>query len=135
MNKFVNQVVEFNQQILGIEQRPLDMLSLAEFEISKKCLQEEVDEFVQAYEEGDMIGCIDGLVDLMYFSIGVLYKKGLTPEMITACMTAVHEANMEKKLGQNAKRAVDGAADAVKPEGWISPELRIVEILDQAGAQ
>ena len=41
---------------------------------------------------------------------------------------------MEKKLGTVAKRAVEGAADAVKPEGWVSPEERIIEILDTFGA-
>jgi predicted HAD superfamily Cof-like phosphohydrolase len=46
--------------------------------------------------------------------------------------TAVHEANMEKKLGVVAKRGDGSAADAVKPEGWIPPEGRIEAILDAA---
>lgn len=129
---FVNQVVEFNQQILKIEQRPIDMLPENEFEISMKCLQEELDEFEEAYHKSDIIGCIDAIIDLRYFAVGVLYKHGLSAEMITQCDTAVHEANMEKKLGVVAKRASNGAADAVKPEGWVSPEERIISILDNA---
>lgn len=134
MSNFVDQVVEFNQRVLKIDQRPIDMLKTSEFEISMKCLQEELDEFEEAFKSGDIIGCIDAIIDLKYFAVGVMYKMGLTPDHMKQCMTAVHEANMEKKLGVNAKRAVEGAADAVKPEGWIPPEERIANILDGVGA-
>ncbi len=130
---FIDQVVEFNQRVLNIGQREVDMLNSQEFEISMKCLQEELDEFEEAFKNGDLIGCIDAIIDLKYFAVGVLYKMGLSPDTQKACCTAVHSANMEKKLGVNAKRAVEGAADAVKPEGWVSPEERIIEILDQIG--
>lgn len=128
---FVEQVVEFNQRVLKIEQRPVGMLSQAEFEITMKSLQEELDEFEEAYKNGDMIGCIDALIDLRYFAVGALYKQGLSAQTISSCDVAVHDANMEKKLGVVEKRATDGAADAVKPEGWIAPEMRIIEILDR----
>ena len=128
---FTEQVVEFNQCVLKIEQRPLGMLNQSEFEITMKSLQEELDEFELAYKNGDMIGCLDALIDLRYFAIGALYKQGLSAETITKCDDAVHSANMEKKLGVVAKRATEGAADAVKPEGWTSPEMRIIAILDE----
>lgn len=131
MSNFFSKVIEFNTNVLNIEQRPLAMLPENEFEISMKCLQEEVDEFEEAYKNGDFIKCIDAMIDLQYFSIGVLYKMGLKAETIDKCASAVHDANMQKKLGVNAKRAVDGAADAVKPEGWLPPEERIEAILDE----
>lgn len=128
---FVEQVVEFNRQVLKIDQRSISMLPQNEFEITMKCLQEELDEFEEAYKKGDFIACIDALIDLRYFAVGALYKQGLSAAAITTCDTAVHEANMEKKLGVVAKRATEGAADAVKPEGWVAPELRIIDILDR----
>lgn len=130
MSNFVDQVVDFNQKVLKIEQREVNMLSMHEFQLSMKCLQEELDEFQEAWNSGDIIGCIDAIIDLRYFAVGVLYKHGLAADTIKACDTAVHEANMEKKLGVVAKRAVEGAADAVKPEGWVAPEERIADILD-----
>ena len=69
---FVDQVVEFNQAVLKIEQRAVDMLKQNEFEISMKCLQEEVDEFEEAFKSGDLIGCIDAIIDLKYFAVGVM---------------------------------------------------------------
>jgi len=130
MNSF-EQVVTFNQQVLGIHQRELGMLPENELKISKKCLDEEAQELVDAHNAGDYIGCVDAAIDSIYFAVGVLYKLGLTPQQMADCFTAVHEANMEKKLGVNAKRA-SGAADAVKPEGWVPPDIRIANILDEA---
>ena len=126
--EFIKAVVQFNQEVLGIEQRSPRPLSAKELDLSVKCLTEELEEFCNASREMDYIGQIDAIVDSIYFSIGVLYKLGLTPEQIHACCMAVHSANISKKRGVNAKRAT-GAADAVKPEGWVGPEERIKAIL------
>lgn len=126
--EFVKAVVEFNQQVLGIEQRSPKLLSFEEFSITRKCLQEELDELVEANFNSDYIGCVDALVDNMYFNIGAMYKLGLTPEQIHECCMAVHAANITKKKGVNAKRDT-GAADAVKPEGWVPPEERLRKII------
>lgn len=129
---FAEQVVDFNQVILGIEQRAIGLLPQNEFELSMSCLQEEVDEFEQAHNNGDVIGSFDALVDLMYFATGIMYKMGLTSDQINRIKTAVHEANMTKKRGHLAKRGDGVAIDAVKPDGWVSPEERIALILDEA---
>lgn len=128
MKNFIEAVVQFNQEILGIEQRtPVGMLPTEEA-ITLKCLHEEITELNAAMIEGSVVDQVDALVDLIYFALGAMYKTGLTADQINACCMAVHEANMAKKRGVNAKRAT-GAADAVKPEGWVSPETRIEKIL------
>lgn len=127
---FAIQVVEFNQKVLKIEQRECAMLNDAEYNISVKCLHEEIHEFSEAHSHGDFIGCVDGMIDLMYFATGVLYKLGLTAQEIDMCSSAVHEANMEKKLGVNHHRGDGSAADAIKPADWAPPEERIATILD-----
>lgn len=126
--EFTEAVVQFNSRVLGIEQRPPASLCRQEFEHGAACLNEEVDEFIEAYNQGDYIGQIDALVDLNYFLLGLMYKLGLTPAQIYACQMAVHAANMTKKKGVVAKRDT-GAPDAVKPEGWIPPEARIAKIV------
>lgn len=127
---FALQVVEFNQQVLGIQPRIQAPLSDAELKLSLHCLREEIQEFEDACNLGDYIGQIDAMIDLQYFAMGVLYKLGLTASQIEKCCTAVHEANMEKKLGVKAGRGDGSAADAVKPEGWEPPEHRIGAILE-----
>lgn len=127
---FAHQVIDFNQKVLKIEVRVHAPLAVHEHDISIKCLEEEIREFKEAHETGDFIGQIDAIIDLQYFAMGMLYKMGLTGEQIDRCMTAVHEANMEKKLGVVARRGDGTAADAVKPTDWVAPEQRIGEILE-----
>ena len=129
-NQIVKSVIQFNQSVLGIEPRRLGLMSDAENEITVKCLREEADEFELAVKEGDYIGQVDSLIDSVYFAVGAMYKLGLTAQQIDACMDEVHSANMAKCKGVNEKRGDGSAADAVKPEDWVSPEERIGSILE-----
>ena len=129
-NQNVKDVIQFNATVLGIEQRPLGMMPESESAITVKCLTEEVAEFAEAVEDGDFIGQVDALIDSIYFATGALYKLGLNENQISSCMNAVHEANMTKRKGVNEKRGDGSAADAIKPEDWVSPEERIGSILE-----
>jgi len=140
----VKDVVFFNQEVLGIEQRTPGILPTDEHEITIKCLHEEIDEYIDAYDEccrdDDAIAkdhelkyvadMADAMIDNIYFAIGALYKLGLTADQIERGFSAVHNCNVQKKAGQNAKRAT-GAADAVKPEGWVGPEQKLLEIIKE----
>lgn len=128
MNQFIEAVVQFNQQILGIEQRTPVGMTGKEEDITIKCLIEEVHELRDAQEVCSVVDQVDALVDLIYFAVGALYKVGLTPQQINECCMAVHAANMSKKRGTNAKRDT-GAADAVKPSDWVPPETRLEQII------
>lgn len=130
--EFIKAVVQFNQEVLGIAQRTPTPLAAKELDLSVKCLNEEVEEFCDASREGDYIGQVDAIVDLMYFSIGILYKLGLTPKQAHECCMAVHQANITKKKGVNAKRDT-GAADAVKGEDWVPPEENLRKIIFDSG--
>jgi predicted HAD superfamily Cof-like phosphohydrolase len=124
-------IVEFNRSVLSLPlPKDIELLDAATLELSITQLKEEIDEYTQANGEQNVIGSIDAIIDLIYFSIGILYKHGLDAESINACITAVHNCNMQKKLGVKSTRIVDGnPADAVKPADWIGPEVRIAEIL------
>jgi predicted HAD superfamily Cof-like phosphohydrolase len=124
------QVMEFNREILGITPRELGPMSENEFTHLVACLGEELGEFDESYNFKDFVGQIDSLIDMMYFALGGLYKMGLDDAHASAIFAAVHESNMTKRKGVVAKRD-NGSPDAVKPEGWVSPEERISAILDQ----
>ena len=61
-------------------------------------------------------------------AMGGLLCIGLTKEQIYRVIEIVDEKNKQKKKGSNAKRDL-GIEDAVKPEGWTSPESAIKEYL------
>lgn len=127
---FAHAIVDFNQQILRLQPRELGPLEGGELSATLKAFDEEITEFKDALRDGDFIGQIDALTDLKYFIDGALYKMGLTAEQINDINFAVHDANMQKKLGVVEKRG-NPLGDAVKPEGWVSPEERIGQILGE----
>jgi predicted HAD superfamily Cof-like phosphohydrolase len=126
---YAHAVVDFNQRVLKIDPRSLHPLAGGELHATMKAFQEEITEFQDAINSGDFLGQIDAVVDLTYYAFGALYKMGLTGDQIQACCMAVHDANMEKKLGVVPKRG-NPLGDAVKPDGWVGPEERIAEILE-----
>lgn len=121
------QVIEFNREVLRIAPPPLRVLPKHQAEILVKQLREEITEFEEAHTEDNLVGCIDALIDLVYFAFGGLYKKGVNDEDFHNVFTIVHTQNMLKKKGVVEKRKVLGAEDAIKPENWLSPERLIAE--------
>lgn len=126
---FVDNIVTFNRDLLGVKNREKALLSEKELDYAIKAGVEELMEFEDAHKSQNYIGAVDAVCDLLYFAVGFLARMGLTEMEIKECMQAVHEANMEKKLGVQHKRGGEGVADAVKPEGWVGPEERIAEVL------
>lgn len=91
-------------------------------EFRTKFLQEELDEFVEALEEGDMAKAFDALMDLNYVSLGTAHLLGFPWR---EGWQAVQAANMAKvraaKDGSDSKRG--SSFDVVKPEGWLPPDI------------
>jgi hypothetical protein len=126
----IKEIYTFNTELLGVKTGSVHQLPKAEFDWLLVALDEEMDEFIEAYNKQSIVDCVDSLLDLTYFAIGGLVRHGLTAEQIEKCFNAVHLANMSKKMGQKASRPTDGSvADAIKPDGWIAPEKVIKDIL------
>ena len=94
---------------------PDDMMFRLEF------IQEEMDEFTEAYNERDLAGALDALVDIMYVAIGTAYMMNLP---ILDAWERVHHANMQKVKVKNVSESKRGSIhDLRKPEGWTPPDL------------
>lgn len=118
-------VSEFNRDILKLERPPLGPMPKDTGDHLFKCLVEEAEEFQEAHEQADFIKCVDSLIDSIYFAIGGLYKLGLSREDAVKVFELVHQANMTKVRGQKEGRITGDAADAIKPDEWVSPEAAI----------
>lgn len=124
-----SKVIDFNIKVLGIE--PKEKPSVLNQTISAHlydCLLEEVNEFYDSNTDIDIIGCVDALIDLIYFALGGIHKLGLTEEQFEKCFQLVHEHNMRKVKGVVAKRH-NGSPDAAKPTNWEPPEKGLYYIL------
>jgi predicted HAD superfamily Cof-like phosphohydrolase len=88
-------------------------------------LQEELNEFREAVETGDIEGQADALIDLVYVAKGTAVMMGLPWEKL---WDDVQRANMEKVRGVGKR---GHAVDLVKPAGWKPPQTG--RILQEAG--
>jgi predicted HAD superfamily Cof-like phosphohydrolase len=70
------------------------------------------------------------MVDLEYFLLGVFWKNGIDEVTHQKLFSAVHSANMMKKLGVKEGREGFKAADAVKPSDWTDPQIMFARILE-----
>lgn len=132
VNKQFLDVVNFNRVVLGIDPRKPGPQPKNEFKLSMKQLREEIEEIEEAYEKGDFIGILDGLIDLEYFLHGVFYKNGINESTHAELHDAVHQANLLKKIGtKEGREGFGNAADAIKPDSWVDPELKFARILEK----
>jgi len=120
---------KFNKEVIGINRKMGTIEDSTEFDWCLGVVQEELGEFLQAHKEGDFIKELDAVTDLLYFVSGFMTRMGVPPELSKQIFQAVHDCNMKKKKGKK-KREVQHENDAIKPEGWIPPEMRIVELLN-----
>ena len=128
MLNFIQRVVQFNRDLLGVEPPglPLNFME-QDHKWMVMALREEAGELEGSHHVVDQV---DALVDSIVFSIGGLFKLGLTETQMNDCMMAVMDANFQKKAGKNPNRPVEGVKDGYKPEGWVGPEERIRSILN-----
>lgn len=97
-------------------------LSKKELTFRMTLLKEEYTEYITACSEGDCIGQLDALLDIIYICVGSIYKAGWDGE---EGWRRIHNSNMAKEPSTKAtKRSGDtGEVDVVKPKQWKPPVL------------
>lgn len=104
------------------EPKPLDP-ELLRFRI--RFLEEELEEFKQASEQGDPVEQFDALLDLVYVAMGTAHLLGFPWQ---EGWDEVQRSNMAKVRaasdGTDSKRG--SSYDVVKPAGWTPPNLRAI---------
>lgn len=126
-------VEDFNMGIIGIDRTssPGPIEDQEELGFFVGTLHEEIEEFETACRESDFVGQIDALQDLIYFAAGGMVRMGIKAKVSNKIFSAIHDANMTKKKGKKQRDNGSHELDAIKPEGWVSPEERIATILDR----
>lgn len=103
-------------------------LDVAATDFRAKFLQEELNEFGEAYADGDMVKAFDALMDLAYVAFGTAAMMGLPWQQ---GWELVQQANMSKVRaqadGSDSKRG--SALDVVKPVGFVPADVGIALLL------
>lgn len=120
MKDWLTKVSKFCNDVVGLPApNGPRVLSSDRLEFYIGAVNEELDEFVKATNEGDIGEAADALIDLTYFTLGRLYEMGVPADVV---FMDVHVANMTKKRGVKPERRVQHKDDAMKPEGWKPPD-------------
>ena len=124
MIKQIKMVEEFHnkfKQDQGTEPR---FLSSQETVLRHALGAEELDEYLEAAANNDMIEVIDALADQLYILFGTICKHGLQNHITTA-FDLVHQNNMAK-LDANGEPILREDGKILKPEGFKKVELKSV---------
>lgn len=109
-------VLEFHKKFVPNQLRPLP--AWPPYNIMRlrgELFKEELKEFIEALDNADFAGIVDGGLDLVYVIVGMLYAMGVNPVPI---WEEIQRTNMAKVGG--GLRA-DGKV--MKPEGWVPPDI------------
>jgi predicted HAD superfamily Cof-like phosphohydrolase len=112
-------MLDFNRRFGFVIHETPTHLSQDKAEERFECMNEELQEFKDAYQEQNMAKMLDALIDLDYFLKGTIVMMGLQ-HVYGAGWLEVHAANMRKVPGIGPR---DFTVDLIKPKDWTPPNL------------
>jgi len=118
MSNFYNDVRDFH---IAFSQPVGDSPNLPdenERHLRKILLQEEVDEYLNAELEHDIVEIADALADIIYIACGTAVSYGIPLDKV---FEEVHRSNMAKLVDGKPLKREDGKV--IKPVGWTAPDI------------
>jgi predicted HAD superfamily Cof-like phosphohydrolase len=100
-------------QTVGVYNQP-------QYDLYKNLIKEEYAEFMQAYENKDTLGQLDGLIDILVVTVGALHSMGVDTEGAWKEVMRSNFSKIDKDTGKVRKRE-DGKV--LKPIGYSPPDL------------
>lgn len=118
LKKALKKVEKFNSA-MGVQITNTPHLSILS-DLRYDLMKEEVDEYLTATKENDIVGVLDALVDQLYILLGTVCVHGLQ-DVFEEAFKLVHENNMTKldEDGNPIINGKNGVVDLDKPMGKI----------------
>jgi len=122
MKSAIEKLIDFHQSFkVNIESKPI-IPSNHRCQLRQKLLEEELNEFKEAWVENDIEEVADALADLQYVLLGTVLEFGLQ-DYFSEIFNEVHRSNMSKldEFG-NPVRRNDGKV--IKSDQFIPPDIQ-----------
>ncbi len=116
----LNDVAAFHRGCGNTDRSPTDPAALIKRVTRHKLLREEYIETEDAMVAHDIVGVIEGLLDVIYIAVG----SGLQfcgPKRFALAWAEVHRSSMDKIVDGKVFKRGDGKI--LKPEGWVPPDI------------
>lgn len=130
INQEYNMVREFHKAFNHPYANKPTLMGMERAKKRHSWMQEEIDEFLEATENGDIYEQTDAMIDNIYFALGTLVEIGISPAEI---FKVVQNANMSKLWEDGKPRFREEDGKVIKPPTWQDPHGKIVEIINQMG--
>ena len=122
MQDALNKLREFHETFgVYIQYKPTTDVPQEIIALRVRLLQEELDEYREAAEAGDLVGVADALTDLLYVLLGTYVTHGLQ-DAAGELFAEVHRSNMSK-LDQNGRPVYREDGKVIKSELFSEPDL------------
>jgi predicted HAD superfamily Cof-like phosphohydrolase len=89
-------------------------------------MQEELDEFTDAWADGDLPKMADALVDLVYVALGTAHLMHIPFNDVWAEVQRANMAKVRANSADDPRSSRKHTLDVVKPAGWQPPDVKAV---------
>ena len=125
LQETVLEVQRFHETFgLPVAHAPVAELPRAVLSLRLKLLQEELDEYREAAEAGDLVAIADALTDLLYVLFGAYVSHGLQ-DLATELFVEVQRSNMSK-LDEAGRPVVRADGKILKSALFSEPDLAAI---------
>lgn len=121
MNKEYNEVKKFHEAFGHPVAKEPTILSRERAEKRYAWMLEEINEFMEATKNRDIVEQADAMIDTIYFALGTLVEMGVFPDEL---FYIVQEANMSK-LWSDGRPYYNDMGKVIKPQGWQDPHSKL----------
>tara|TARA_R110000744_G_scaffold7342_3_gene25326 strand:+ start:12036 stop:12434 length:399 start_codon:yes stop_codon:yes gene_type:complete len=121
MQRQLKQVEQFNKSFDVVINEEPTFLDKPTFDLGVRLLKEELQEYVDAHDEGDMVEVGDGLVDILFITVGLVIKHGLQ-DVIVELFDEVFLSNQSKLENGKVIRREDNKI--LKGKSYFKPAIR-----------
>jgi len=108
-------IKDFSQRC---EEHPDHQTGMVSHGMIQQRLQEEVDEYLTAEQEDNLVEIADALADIIYIACGTAVSYGIPLDKV---FEEVHRSNMAKLVDGKPLKREDGKV--IKPVGWTPPDI------------
>ena len=120
-NKEYNEVRKFHEAFGHPAAKSPTVLSAQRAEKRYAWMLEEINEFMEATKNGDLVEQADAMIDTIYFALGTLVEMGVSPDEL---FYIVQEANMSK-LWSDGRPHYNDMGKVIKSQGWQDPHPKL----------
>lgn len=118
----VTKIVQFRSSFKLPMRNTPSVLTKRDYDLHYKLGKEELDEYLEACEEGNKVEILDALIDRLYILIGTFVHHGMS-DCIEEAFNEVHSSNMSK-LDKNGNPIYREDGKVLKSNNFFKPNLR-----------